>query len=626
MNSDIFKYLRSYSVDPQNINRIIVSAFLYSIGRQKTENEFLKSFLIKREDQEYSKLEDFLAIHQFTGIEELIEVFEFVISPEEKVVTGAVYTPRSIREFIVEKCFEEVDDFENITVCDPACGCSGFLLTASRFIHQRTGKSYTEIFRDNIFGIDIQDYSITRSEILLTLFALTEGEVNGDFKFNLFRGNALNFQWSDHIENFHGFQTIVGNPPYVCSRNIDEESKVLLKNWSVCSTGHPDLYIPFFQIGISLLDTGGKLGYITMNTFFRSVNGRALRAYFRELSSTLEIFDFGAYQVFESKSTYTCICVFENTSSNHLNYVRLENLANLFENNFTLKEIEYESLNSESGWNLEEQQLIDKVEGVGISLGEKFKSRNGIATLKNKVYIFDPIKEDNQFYYLTSEGIEYQIEKNCCVDIVNPNKLINLDSIETLRKKIIFPYLINNNQVETIDENQFSNNYPHAYNYLASKKDDLAKRDKGKGAEYDIWFQYGRNQSLDPFSYKLLFPHIAPHIPNYVINDDPDLLFVNGLAIVSENLRDLEYLRKVMSSRLFWFYIVNTSKPYGSGYYSLSRNYIKNFGIYNFTDDHIDYLIHTEDQYEIDLFLERLYGIDLSNLNELNQRLKIEAA
>ncbi|NYT27666.1 MAG: hypothetical protein H0A76_07060 [Candidatus Thiodubiliella endoseptemdiera] len=29
---------------------------------------------------------------------------------------------------------------------------------------------------------------------------------------------------------------------------MDKQTKALVKNWSVCSTGHPDLYIPFFKL------------------------------------------------------------------------------------------------------------------------------------------------------------------------------------------------------------------------------------------------------------------------------------------------------------------------------------------------------------------------------------------
>ena len=49
-------------------------------------------------------------------------------------------------------------------------------------------------------------------------------------------------------------------------------------------------------------------------------------------------------------------------------------------------------------------------------------------------------------------------------------------------------------------------------------------RDKEKG-NYENWFAYGRNQSLEKMRNKLFFPHITPDIPNFVINTDEELLF-----------------------------------------------------------------------------------------------------
>lgn len=45
--------------------------------------------------------------------------------------------------------------------------------------------SYFEIFRNNLFGLDIQDYSIKRSKLLLILLAITKGEDLENFDFNL---------------------------------------------------------------------------------------------------------------------------------------------------------------------------------------------------------------------------------------------------------------------------------------------------------------------------------------------------------------------------------------------------------------------------------------------------------
>ena len=157
--------------------------------------------------------------------------------------------------------------------CDPSVGCAGFLVSAAKKIKKVYGTSFKSIFEKQIFGLDIQDYAVARSEILLALLAISEGEDERTFKFNIFVGNALEFKWSEVQKCANGFEIILGNPPYVCSRNIGPETKKLLANWEVCSTGHPDLYIPFFQLGLEALAPGGILGFITMSTFFKSFNG-----------------------------------------------------------------------------------------------------------------------------------------------------------------------------------------------------------------------------------------------------------------------------------------------------------------------------------------------------------------
>src|SRR5690606_29916223 len=135
----------------------------------------------------------------------------------------------------------------------------------------------------------------------------------------------LDFNWSSKLDNFIGFNIILGNPPYVCARNLETETKEKLKNWEVCKSGNSDLYIPFFQIAIEILAENGILGFITMNSFFKSLNGRALRDYFEERNTGIRIIDFGTNQIFKSKSTYTCICFLENSERNYIEYYKSEN-------------------------------------------------------------------------------------------------------------------------------------------------------------------------------------------------------------------------------------------------------------------------------------------------------------
>jgi adenine-specific DNA-methyltransferase len=612
LNKEVLTFLKSYSADPVKINRLIVSAFIKVNNIALKKNKALKELIIKEKDSDYGALMELINIQALIGFEQLIEAFEFVISPEDKVITGAVYTPQIIRDFIVDYSIPGDTNLETFTVCDPACGCAGFLYTAAKKIKVLTKSTYKEIFKNNIFGLDIQAYSVERSKLLLSLLALLENEDESEFEFNIYYGNALNFNWGSAISNFKGFSSIIGNPPYVSSRNIDEESKQYLSKWKVCSTGHPDLYIPFFEIGLTNLKNGGILGFITMNTFFKSVNGRALREYFQTDRVKLKIIDFGGHQIFQSKSTYTCICLLHNEISESVHYTKQDDIKGILKpGKIRFNTVPYDRLNALGGWNLQEIEIIGKIEGVGRPFGNRFRTRNGIATLKNDIYIFTPINEDEHYYFLQNEEEIFKIERGMCKDIINPNKLASLQSIDEIRKKIIFPYYYDGNVIKLIGEEIFAKDFPYAYKYLSQMAPKLAGRDKGNG-KYEKWYAYGRNQSLEKFNHKLFFPHITPGIPSYILNAEPDLLFYNGLAIIGRDERELFFLKKLMSSRLFWFYIVNSSKPYGSGYYSLSRNYIKNFGVYDFSEDDIDNIIKEDDMAKVNSFLEKKYGIQLN--------------
>jgi adenine-specific DNA-methyltransferase len=610
------KYLsQKCSTNPWFVDRLIISAFLYINKIQVTNNRLLLSYRIQENDEDFDNLIGFIEIinnitNKFT-IEDLIELFEFVISPSDRITNGAIYTPSEIREYIVAQCFRrEGNKIAEAKIADIACGCASFLYTAAKNLKRKTGYSYQYIFQNQIFGIDIQEHSVIRSKLLLSLLALSEGEDIKKFHFNIHQGDALTFKWSYHYKNFGGFQIIVGNPPYVCARNLEDTVKENLQNWSVCKTGNPDLYIPFFQIGYENLSDNGILGFITMNTFFKSLNGRSLRKYFEDNNTSIRIIDFGTLQIFKSKSTYTCICFLEKTTQSYIEYYKSID-KELPTNRNQYNKINYQNLDAKKGWNLNDNKIISRIEAVGIPLGEKYKTRHGIATLRNDLYIFKPVKEDNEFYYLQNGNL-YPIEKEICKDILNSNKLSRDINFDEVIEKVLFPY---NDEVKprALEERILKNKFPNAYKYLKKKKEELAKRDKGKG-KYETWFAYGRTQSLEKVGNKLFFPKFSDRIPNYLISNDNDLLFYNGQAIVGHSEEEMLLVKKILESRLFWYYIKTTSKPYSSEYYSLNGTYIKNFGIPAFTNHEIDFIINEPSQNIIDDFLEDYYNVQLNDM------------
>lgn len=600
------------SSNPWFVDRLIVSAFLYINEIQINNNILLLSYYIRQNDEDYENLIGFIEeinnVRVNFTIEDLIELFEFVISPSDRIINGAIYTPNDIRAYIVNQTLDNRNiNFQTIKIADISCGCSGFLYTASKELRQRTGNTYASILQNNIFGLDIQEYSVTRSKLLLSLLAISEGEDIEQFHFNIHQGDTLIFNWSEVINDFQGFEIIVGNPPYVSARNLDTEAKENVKLWEVCSTGNPDLYIPFFQIGYENLAPNGILGYITMNTFFKSLNGRALRKYFEDNGTAIRIIDFGTNQIFKSKSTYTCICFLEKVAQNFVEYFKSESKELPSDRNL-FSRVNFNNLDAKKGWNLNNNEIISRIEAIGNPFGKLYKTRHGIATLRNDLFIFKPVAEDEDFFYLQNGNL-YPIEKGICKDILNSNKLSRSIDFDNVTEKVLFPYN-DENKPKALEEEFLKDVFPEAYKYLKKKKQELAKRDKGKG-EYEKWFAFGRTQSLEKVENKLFFPKFSDKTPDYLISHDIDLLFYNGLAVIGHSEEEMLLAKKIMESRLFWYYIKTTSKPYSSSYYSLNGNYINNFGICDFTNNEIDFILNENNKEILDAFFEERYDIQI---------------
>lgn len=611
MNKSIFDFLNKITTT-STVNKLIVSAFLLHKNINKITNIKIRNLMFKDSDKEYTLFKAFESIlkqeNQNLCFEELLELFEFVISPSDKLINGAIYTPKNIRGYITKQAFNGMmhKTVDKIKIADIACGCGGFLIDASLEVKQRTNKSFKKIFQENIFGLDIQKYSIERTEILLSLLAITQGEDEEEFEFNLYTADSLEFDWKKNDEQIRinkGFDMILGNPPYVCSRNMDDRTKELLKNWSVCTTGHPDLYIPFFQIGFEVLAPDAILGYITVNTFIRSINGRAIRNYFSDKKVDLKIIDFEGEQVFKARSTYTCIVFLTRNKSNTLHYTVGDSES--LTDRMPYKSYQYDEIDNFNGWSLKNSEFVAQCESIGKTFGSIYSTRSGIATLKNNVYMFTPIKEDKHYYYIDENT---PIEKGICKDIINSNLLVKESTIDNIKEKIIFPYVYDNDiYPKLLDEQSFKTDFPRTYQYLECHRDSLALRDKGKGKDYPVWYAFGRTQSLEKVKYKLFFPQLVRENFNSCISDDEDLYFYNGMAAYSEDITALKILQKIFQSEVFWKYVTNVSKNYNSNYYSLGKNYIKNFGITNLTNQEIEKLINMSDTTLINSFLNKKY-------------------
>ena len=590
--------------DINSLPNLCVSAYIKIHNLDCSQFSVLSDFINDVDAETAEKVIDLFSSADEFSLSLLIEVFESVVPFTEKKSKGVTYTPKAIKKYIVQSVISKT----NIPhICDPSCGCGSFLLTAANYLHESFKLPYKEIFENYIFGADINPASIEQAKVLFSLLAL-ENEEDCIFRFNLISADMMDKFSVEKLLSLHieKYDCVVGNPPYVRSRNIDANTKAHLSEWESAKSGNVDLYIPFFEAGLSLLKENGKLGYITPNTYMQAVNGRSLRNFISANGYNLKIVDFRDAQIFETATNYTCITLIDKDEiDGKIDYCRLHStndFSDLHFSNYNAKNFAHNE-----PWRLassETDEIIYKLEHAGTPISH-WKIRNGLATLKNDLFFFYPEDEDDDFYYRNYNGKKYKVEKNICIKIAKPNILKDETDLKNNKEVAIFPYSIKGNSTTVIDEQTFSESFPNAYQLLLDNKQALAHRDKGNG-KYEAWYAYGRTQGMNNFGKKLLIPYISGS-PIAILSTDENLLFYCGYALFSDDEEELKVLKAFLESNVFWYYVSHTSKPYSKGYMSFAKNYIKNFSIPKMTSTEKKFILTTSNRTELEQWISDKY-------------------
>lgn len=177
------------------------------------------------------------------------DVYEYLLSKiAQSGLNGQFRTPRHIIRMMVEMMEPASDD----VICDPACGTSGFLVTAGEYLKE---KRKDEIFfdrqkKDHYMNHMFHGYDMDRT--MLRIGAMNMMTHGVESPFIEYRDSL-----SDQNPDRNRFSLILANPPFKGSLDADAVSGDLLK---VCKTKKTELL--FLALFIRMLKIGGRCACI----------------------------------------------------------------------------------------------------------------------------------------------------------------------------------------------------------------------------------------------------------------------------------------------------------------------------------------------------------------------------
>ena len=177
------------------------------------------------------------------------DTYEYLLSKiSQSGLIGQFRTPRHIIRMMVELMDPKADD----VICDPACGTSGFLISAGEYLRENHKE---EIFfnrqkKDHFMNHMFFGYDMDRT--MLRIGAMNMMTHGIDNPFIEYRDSL-----SDQNPDKEKYSLILANPPFKGSLDADTVSTDLLK---VCKTKKTELL--FLALFLRMLRIGGRCACI----------------------------------------------------------------------------------------------------------------------------------------------------------------------------------------------------------------------------------------------------------------------------------------------------------------------------------------------------------------------------
>ena len=253
--------------------------------------------------------------------------------------------------------------------------------------------------------------------------------------------------------------------------------------------------------------------------------------------------------------------------------------------NIEYDKFDYSILNTNS-WNFNNsdvQCILNKIDNQELLFSEiTYKIFKGSSTGNDNIYLFD-ILEENQNTYIVKSNIseeKEELEKDLLVPFLYGESIRRYQDLNAA-KYLLLPYVKNkdDDNMSLIDIKELKTRYPLTYKYLNKYKSVLLTR-KIKMNDND-YYKYSALRSVNYYERKKIM--IPDMLVSLRISYDFEGRFYHGPSIHSiifnekiNNLNEM-YFYAILNSKIFWFFVSNTSTALRGNAYRLTPEFISPF-------------------------------------------------
>jgi hypothetical protein len=400
-----------------------------------------------------------------------------------------------------------------------------------------------------------------------------------------------------------GFDAVIGNPPYVRSINLKESDPLLWNlyrsRYRAASAREWDIYLIFVEKGLSLLKADGKLGYILPNKFLNSQVGENLRSILSRGQHLERLVHFGAFQIFQGATNYTCLLFLDRSGEEQAEIARYTGpvskaraicpLPEEVPALWAFSEIPASRLTA-APWEFtaSDRALLEKLKqwpGMG-SVAHVFQ---GTGTRADRVYLVEERGQEGELIrvYSPEREAEYLLEPTFLKPALRGRDIGRYEIVDR-GPLLIVPYEITSGKSVLVPQKKLSDLAPRILGYLRECKPRLDQREKGR-FKGEGWYCYGRPQNMDRFEVpeKIVLPDVTNRGTCFLDRERKWLLDTAYAIVLKPNISlDLRFLLGILNSPLLTYFLKETGTALRGGYFRMKTAYLNPFPIrpINFSD------------------------------------------